>query len=59
MRVEFPAGKFTDHFGDAFAFLRHGFRLERRSRGDETHSEKEIKDFSSSPTALLEVQSRL
>ena len=45
MRVEFLPVMRGDHFGNAFA-LAHGFRLNRRGRGDETHSDKKIRDSS-------------
>jgi len=46
MRVESPTLKGFDHDGDARAFVAHGLSLKRKSRGDETHSEKEIGDSS-------------
>ena len=40
MRVEWFIVESLNHRGDAFALAAHGFSLNRRSRGDETHSEE-------------------
>jgi hypothetical protein len=56
MRVEFMSPEGFDHRGNAGAFVAHGFILDCRRRGDETHSEGKVRDPSRVSYVLLRNQ---
>jgi hypothetical protein len=53
MGVQFLSLEGLNHGGNTGAFVTHEFRLKRRSRGDETHSERKNERLPTSPPTFL------